>query len=248
MMKYLSKFVLDILPSIVATVIGAYIVNHYIIAKPATPAPAAMASTVSPSAVASEARPAVASVETPAPSGARDAAQKPASAKLVGEKVAEKPAGEKPAVAPVVRHDANDLARAAIERLRGSNTASPSAEPVARAREAHRAGAVSEVTVQPVSMPVIQPLPPAIAIAPPAAELLPRAGDSGSQSVASTSTVRAGEKMDSDRLIPPADIPSASGMFGLTAGGASTAAASQTTVADDVVAAAKSMFQAVLPR
>ncbi len=49
MMKYLSKFVLDILPSIVATVIGAYIVNHYIIAKPATPAPAAMASTVSPS-------------------------------------------------------------------------------------------------------------------------------------------------------------------------------------------------------
>ena len=31
--KYLTKFAVDILPS-VATVIGAYIVNHYIVSKP----------------------------------------------------------------------------------------------------------------------------------------------------------------------------------------------------------------------
>ncbi len=38
MLKYLTKFAMDILPSVVATIIGAYIVNHYIAAKPDTPA------------------------------------------------------------------------------------------------------------------------------------------------------------------------------------------------------------------
>ena len=35
LLKYLSKFVMEILPSVVATIIGAYIVNHYINNKPA---------------------------------------------------------------------------------------------------------------------------------------------------------------------------------------------------------------------
>jgi hypothetical protein len=34
---------MDILPSVAATIIGAYIVNHYIVAKPAVDAPAATA-------------------------------------------------------------------------------------------------------------------------------------------------------------------------------------------------------------
>src|SRR5215831_13568534 len=37
MLNYLKKFALDILPSVAATIIGAYIVNHYIAAKPETP-------------------------------------------------------------------------------------------------------------------------------------------------------------------------------------------------------------------
>ena len=41
MLKYVSKFAMDILPSVAATIIGAYIVNHYITAKPAADAPAA---------------------------------------------------------------------------------------------------------------------------------------------------------------------------------------------------------------
>ena len=41
MLKYVFKFTMDILPSVAATIIGAYIVNHYISAKPATDAPAA---------------------------------------------------------------------------------------------------------------------------------------------------------------------------------------------------------------
>src|SRR3954452_1183363 len=42
--KYISKFTIDILPSVLATIIGAYIVNHYIVSKPDAPA-AAVAST-----------------------------------------------------------------------------------------------------------------------------------------------------------------------------------------------------------
>ena len=42
MLNYLKKFALEILPSVAATVIGAYIVNHYI-SRPATDAPVAAA-------------------------------------------------------------------------------------------------------------------------------------------------------------------------------------------------------------
>ena len=49
--KYLTKFTVDILPSVAATVIGAYIVNHYIVSKPSPSAPVASAvSTVDPKA------------------------------------------------------------------------------------------------------------------------------------------------------------------------------------------------------
>src|SRR6187200_1489321 len=49
--KYLAKFAVDILPSVAATVIGAYIVNHYIVSKPGPTAPvASAASTVDPKA------------------------------------------------------------------------------------------------------------------------------------------------------------------------------------------------------
>lgn len=47
MLKWFSKFVLDILPSVVATILGAFIVNHYIIPKTATPA-AAVSAAVDP--------------------------------------------------------------------------------------------------------------------------------------------------------------------------------------------------------
>jgi hypothetical protein len=44
MLTYLKKFALDILPSVAATIIGAYIVNHYIAAKPDGWAPKAVSS------------------------------------------------------------------------------------------------------------------------------------------------------------------------------------------------------------
>src|SRR5271170_4776470 len=43
MMKYATKFALDILPSLGATILGAYIVNHYMVTKPGTVTPVAAA-------------------------------------------------------------------------------------------------------------------------------------------------------------------------------------------------------------
>src|SRR3978361_2368052 len=52
---YVSKFAMDILPSVAATIIGAYIVNHYIVAKPAADAPAAALSAAAPKAASPKA-------------------------------------------------------------------------------------------------------------------------------------------------------------------------------------------------
>ena len=41
MFNYVKKFTMEILPSVAATIIGAYIVNHYIVTKPAADAPVA---------------------------------------------------------------------------------------------------------------------------------------------------------------------------------------------------------------
>src|SRR5262245_58881129 len=44
MLKHLTKLAMEILPSVLATIIGAYIVNHYINGKPATDTPVAAVS------------------------------------------------------------------------------------------------------------------------------------------------------------------------------------------------------------
>jgi len=199
MLKYVSKFTLDVLPSLLATVIGAYIVNHYIVSKPDAPVVAAT-STANPKADANASK-----AETP--SDVANIPEPGVRAKGISEKAvldkpaAEKPAAEKPAdkaadkpaetasippetrrhqptarektvaktmpplqpaapaVVPVVatpnvvaaptppaeaatpaeeRRDANDLARAAIERLRGITDSSPRAQEAARAADTPR--------------------------------------------------------------------------------------------------------------
>jgi hypothetical protein len=85
MLKYLAKISMDIFPSVLATIIGAYIVNHYINARPATDTPAAVGA---PSQAGSDGKP-------------TDTANHPApgvKAKGVSEKsLTEKAAVEKPA-------------------------------------------------------------------------------------------------------------------------------------------------------
>jgi hypothetical protein len=310
MLKYVSKFAMDILPSVVATIIGAYIVNHYIVTKPGADAPVAAA--VSPADPAKagapgNAKPAVASADVGNLPQRRvtakgiseramiekTAAERPAVVEKAIEKPAEKsaemptetasipaetrryqPAPREKAVAksvpapavaaaPMVaapnsaapveaatpaeeRRDANELARAAIERLRGTGDGSP-----ARPQEAARVPDAPRVAAAPVvSAPPVRPLPPPIMVSTPAAGTL--------NEVPASSAIRpyaAGTGIDDPgRPTPPADIPDAvpsstpSGPLNLRADAGEPARRSRPTVAEDMLLAAKSVFHAVLPK
>src|SRR5467141_1345261 len=90
MLKYVSKFTLDVLPSLLATVIGAYIVNHYIVSKPDTPV-AAATSTASPKADAkAETSSDVANIPEPGVR-AKGISEKAVLDKAPAEKSADKP-------------------------------------------------------------------------------------------------------------------------------------------------------------
>ena len=98
--KYVSKFAMDILPSVAATIIGAYIVNHYIVTKPAASTPAVAAvSTAEPQAGAKVA-PEAAKAGSQPPETSSDVANIPEAgvkAKGISEKaMIEKTAAEKP--------------------------------------------------------------------------------------------------------------------------------------------------------
>jgi hypothetical protein len=305
--KYLTKFTVDILPSVAATVIGAYIVNHYIVTKPGADAPAAARM----SAVNPKAAPEAAKAEVPSADvgnipeagvkakgisekailekSAAEKSQEKSQDKS-SEKSAEKPA-DKPAetasipadtrrhqpaprektakavpapvppaasaVVPVVaaapnpappaetatapeeRRDANDLARAAIERLRGANDGSSRPQEAARVPDAARTPDAPRV----VSAPAIRPLPPPIMVSTPERETV----DSTTGSLEPRPPYAAAARNDDPRRpTPPADIPSPP--LDLRAEAAVPSERGHTTVADDVLSAAKSVFHAVLPK
>jgi hypothetical protein len=209
--KYLSKFTIDILPSILATIVGAYIVNHYIIPKASPDRPAAaVASTPAepkPDTKAATAKPAENSADlanlpesVPAKAGDKPVVEKASIEKpeaattpeprrhqpALREKAAAKPAPAPAAPAPVLatvgtapaanasadeRRDANDLARAAIERL---NRSEPRPQEAARAPETPRAPEAPRVqeAARTVSPPSMQQLPPPIVVATPSVEKL----------------------------------------------------------------------------
>jgi hypothetical protein len=309
MLKYVSKFAMDILPSVVATIIGAYIVNHYIVTRPAADAPVAAA--VSPAgpkkaetgidakAAAKSAdirnipgpgvkakgiseramieqtaaekptvvekaveKPAEKSADAPAETasipvetrhyqpGPREktvaksvaAPVAPAAAMVVVAPVVAAPTTVPPveaAVAPEEHRDANELARAAIERLRGAGDGSPRAQEVARVPDGPRVVAAPAVT-----LPPIRPLPPPIMVSTPASGTInPAPGPSGMR------PYPAGAGMDdANRPTPPADIPEASPPLDLRAEVMEPPRREHTTVAEDMLLAAKSVFHAVLPK
>ena len=280
--KYISKFVMDVFPSVIATIIGAYIVNHYIVAKPADAPVTASVSTADPKATDSKAAKSDAKgSETPsdvatAPDQATakkstadktsvekspekssdkptDTASLPVDTrrhqptlhdKTVAKSVpgtAEAPAPAVAAVTPAEatqsqeeRRDANDLARAAIERLRGTSEASRTPQVPRSQEQAH---------VTPAPVP---PLPPAIVVTTPPGE----GYNSGTTGSVRPLYPPAAQADDLQRLTPPADIPAASRPMELHA--AETTASlpehkNVATVAEDVLSAAKSVFHAVLP-
>jgi hypothetical protein len=327
MLKYVSKFAMDILPSVAATIIGAYIVNHYIVAKPAADAPAAAISaatkkTGSPKAAdvkaadvkaadvkAADTKPADVKTDvTPAETSAdvaklpdagvkadtgvkakgisekalleKTAAEKPATAEKSVEKVADKPAEtasipvetrrhqpvarEKaiakavpPAAAPVAtappveaavapeeHRDANELARAAIERLRGSGEGSPRPPEAARIPDAARVAVTPSPPAPPASPLAVRPLPPPVVVS------IPGTGAYDATTGSAPNGSAYPEASDPRRPTPPAEIPLAplSRPLDLRAEVTVPAAKEHTSVADDVLSAAKSVFHAVLPK
>ncbi|MGY3440514.1 MULTISPECIES: hypothetical protein [unclassified Bradyrhizobium] len=286
MLSYLKKFVMDILPSVAATIIGAYIVNHYIVAKPEAPATAAVTA-VDPKAAA---KPATVVSSLPEAGvkakgmSERTLIERSAFEKAtVTEKPAEKAADQKPdapadtasiptdtrhhtaapkavakvtpaapqpaapataaapaeaAAAPDENRDANDLARAAIERLRKERP-----QEAARAQDAARTDLARLPEAQrPAAQSAIRPLPPPIMVSNPSTENV----DQSSQQRPPYANAQ-----DSNRLTPPADIPVPviQAPLDLRADAAMAAPKSDhTSVTDDMFSGMKSMFHAVLPK
>lgn len=302
MLKYIAKISMDIFPSVLATIIGAYIVNHYINARPAVDAPAAV---VAPAQAGKNGKPVdgkpadvanlpgpgvkakgiseksltdkatadkagsqpaadvkaadVAPAET-APAGAhgRPSAHEKAVAKSI-------PAVAAPASIPVVEAnsapsaaptaatpDANDLARAAIERLRkfresksAEKPAEPAEQETARAPEAapHVQDIPRVVTAAPSAA---RPLPPPITVSTPSAEIY---GNGPSSPTNPPYTASVGND-DPNRLTPPADIPVPiiAPPLDLRADAGGPMPRPKTNVADEMLSGVKSMFHAVLPK
>ncbi len=298
MLKYIAKISMDIFPSVLATIIGAYIVNHYINARPAADTPAAL---VAPAQAVKNGKPAdVANLPAPGVK-AKGISEKNVTDKAAVEKPADKPvdqpaadvkaadvapaeaapasprgrpsAREKavakstpastpavtaPATVPVVEAnsapsaaptaaspDANDLARAAIERLRKFPEAKSAEKPAeaapqeaARAPEAPRAqDAPRVVTAAPSA---VRPLPPPITVSTPSVET--PANPPYTASVGND---------DPNRLTPPADIPVpviAPPLDLRADADGSMPRPKKTNVADEMLSGVKSMFHAVLPK
>lgn len=304
MLHYVKAFTMQVVPSVAATIIGAYIVNHYIVApKTGTDAPAsAVAARTKPAAKpAPEAKPAettgdVASlpeagvkakgisekalleknaaaekavVEKPAdkdavvekPAEAVSAAHEPrrqqpapprektAAVRVIpltpSQSVTSTPATPAPvvsapasvpateaAVAPEEHRDANDLARAAIERLRTGDNAGPRQKEAARAPDASRApeaarsSEASRVSIE----PALRPLPPPIMVSAPPADTgsIPRV-------------------YDPQRPTPPGEIPTLRPPLDLRAE-MGEPKREKPSVVDDVLSATKSVFNSVLPK
>jgi hypothetical protein len=279
MLKYASKFFFEkILPSVVATVTGAYIVNHYVVGKPAdASAPAAVSSAAVPdkaggsetgvrargisekavATVPAEKVPPEVMAEKPVEKRG-ETASVPAAMKKhqaarrekAAAKVAAAPA--QTASIPDDLRDANDLARAAIDRVRTTNDAFSHTEGSRSQSEATRTQQDADrhpaetSRLQDVAraapQTAMQPLPPPIQVSAPAVET-PRLDGTrtGEGSPFNRSEDRA-------RLpVPPADIPQASARPAPEVNAAVQTSA-HTTVADDMLSAAKSVVQAVLPK
>ena len=298
MLKYLAKISMDIFPSVLATIIGAYIVNHYINAKPAADTPAAV---VAPAEAGKNGKPA--DVANLPASGVKakgvsekSVSEKSATDKAAAEKPADKPetkaadvapadtashgrpparekaaaksipaatapvveANSAPAAAsPAAAPDANDLARAAIERLRKS----PEGKAAEKAAEAKAAEtkpvertpepAVREATRVPEAPRVVttepsavRPLPPPITVSTPSPEAYGNGGSSPSY------TASVGND-DPNRITPPADIPVpviAPPLDLRADAGATMPRPKKTNVADEMLSGMKSMFHSVLPK
>lgn len=299
MLKYLSKFVLEIMPSIVATVVGAYIVANYINPKTPDAAKTAAVSTANPSdgkgpaattppemkdgdgkAGAVNVPDADTAGKTPdqakspdskisdnknsekttdkpkeqdkTPDRAKEAKEADAKAKpgeTVRPATAARFAVRTPA-APALsdeKKDANDLARAAIERLRGTAERGRSATDIQPApvpqSQPVAAPAAPTTPVAPLAVATAPPLPPPVVVSTP--NYGHRSADSG-QDVPASGGETTGSA-DAARLVPPAEIPATPTPFAVRGSAVERPAVEQASIADQVMSTTKSFFRAITP-
>ena len=145
-------------------------------------------------------------------------------------------------MAPDERRDANDLARAAIERLR-VNEGSPRAPEVARIPDAPKTPDAPRADAPRVTAaPALRPLPPPVMVSAP-----PVAGERYGQAAPQRPPYAANAE-DPRRPTPPAEIP-LSRPLDLRAEAAEPSVRERTTAAaEEVLSTAKSLFHAVLPK
>ena len=165
MLKYVSKIAMDILPSVAATIIGAYIVNHYIVARPASDAPAAAAvSSVNPKKVTAKAdsKPAETSSDVShlpeAGVRAKGISEKAISEKTASEKTASEKAASEKAASEKAASEKASLEKPAAEKPteksadRPAETASIPADP-----RRHQTGPREKTAAKTVPAPAVVP-------------------------------------------------------------------------------------------
>jgi hypothetical protein len=148
------------------------------------------------------------------------------------------------AAAPEERRDANDLARAAIERLRANGESSPRTAEPARAPETPKVANAPAVATAPAATngPALRPLPPPIMVSG------SPAGEPFGQAPSSPARPPYAEANNPNRPVPPADIP-VSRPLDLRAEMAEPSVRDRATAAaEDALSTAKSIFHAVLPK
>lgn len=237
MLTFISKFVLNIFPSVAASVIGAYIVHNYIYVKPAVPPPAVAASTVASNAddVAMGRGPSI----MPIPVNAKIAeAEAPAVARERAEPdliaaTSEKAAMSRDKHSAVHMRSAHTLVRAASERLGVAHRGSRAAETPAAQRERIQASNAATATTRagPILMPAVDVVPDE------------QVGRAAVQPRVDATLA------DPVRILPvAAEMPLMKRLASLS-NDVETKLVSQTlSTADDIVTAAKSALHTVIPR
>jgi hypothetical protein len=272
MLKHVTKLAMEIVPSVVATILGAYIVNHYVNAKPETPASAVAAA--APTAADSsktnagkidgakgDAKPAETSAEISniPVSGIKakgiaekSIADRPAADKATAEKPTETkptetaslPAADKVrAVTPKPVSRPAEAPTAQEEHRDATDLARAAIERLRASEGGHTTGEQPRIVTAAPQVSPVRPLPPAISVSTPLAESAPYGAGNPPYT---------GSLQTDNRLTPPGEIPAPPPPRPLDLradrGGDPTLKDQVSNVAQDMVSAAKSVFHSVLPK
>lgn len=237
MLAFISKFILNIFPSVAASVIGAYIVHNYVYARPAEPPSAVATSAIASKAVevAVGREPSIMPIPVNtmvAEAEASAVARKRAEPDPITATSDKTTIGRDQNSAVHVRN-AHTLARTARERLGLAHRDNRAAETLAAQRERIQASTAATVTTR--SGPILMP----------AVDLVPdeQVGE------ATVHPRAAATRADPVRILPSTSEMPLMKRLASFSNDVETKLVSQTlSTADDIVTAAKSAFHMVMPR